>query len=98
MLTTNTRQYRISVRKLKSLHMFVFVVFFSSALFRVVPDSRQGSGRSMRTMLMRICICVRTGTHQHLHVNMYISPVFLRTRLAIMVPKTKNLAVPSNFC
>ena len=28
MLTANTRQYRISVRKLKSLHMFVFVVFF----------------------------------------------------------------------
>ena len=84
-----------------SLHMFVVVivvVFFLSALSRVVPDSKpmlpyQGPGMSIRTMCMRICIRVRTGTHRHLHVYMYISAGFLRTRLTIMVTKKKNLAV-----
>ena len=81
--TTYTRQYRISVRRLMSLHMFVvnvivaffLIIFFIFllALCRVVPDPEaillcQGPGMSMRTMCMRIWIHVRTGTHTNIYM------------------------------
>ena len=81
--TTYTRQYRISVRRLMSLHMFVvnvivaffLIIFFIFllALCRVVPDPEaillcQGPGMSMRTMCMRIWIRVRTGTHTNIYM------------------------------
>ena len=94
--TTYTHQYRISVRRLMSLHMFVvnvivafffyFLLFFLSALCRVVPDPEaillcQGPGMSMRTMCMRMCMRTHWYTYKHLHVYMYISAGFLRTRM-----------------
>ena len=76
MLATNIR----SVLEKECLFtcLLLLLLFFLSALSRVVPDSKpmlpyQGPGMSIRTMCMRICIRVRTGTHRHLHVYMYIS-------------------------
>ena len=75
MLATNIR----SVLEKECLFtcLLLLLLFFLSALSRVVPDSKpmlpyQGPGMSIRTMCMRICIRVRSGTHRHLHVYMYI--------------------------